>query len=265
MKAICDFFGHVRQAYYKRQQGSIRTFVEEQQIITEIRHIRKKQPKVGGRKLLMDLQEFGFKIGRDRLFAILRKHDMLVKRKKRGPRTTYSNHWLRKYANLIKGMELTGPNQVFVSDITYIRVTGGFAYLSLVTDAFSRKIVGWDISSSLCVTGALRALKMALRGVAHPEGLVHHSDRGIQYCCEDYVKLLNDNHILISMTEENHCYENAVAERVNGILKDEFLLGETLPSISVAKELTRESISTYNNFRRHMSLDYQIPAEVYNA
>ena len=265
MKAICDFFGHVRQAYYKRLQRSIRTFIEEQQIIAEVRRIRRKQPKVGGRKLLKDLQELGFKIGRDLLFDILRKHNMLVKRKKRGQRTTYSNHWLRKYTNLIKGVELTGSNQVFVSDITYLRVTGGFAYLSLVTDAFSRKIVGWDVSSSLCVTGCLRALEMALRDVTHPEGLIHHSDRGIQYCCEDYVKLLNDNNILISMTEENHCYENSIAERVNGILKDEFLLGETLPSITVAKELTRESVNTYNYYRRHMSLDYQIPAEVHNG
>ena len=265
IKAVCGFFGHVRQAYYKRMQGAIKTFIEEQQIIAEVRRIRSKQPKVGGRKLLLDIQALGFKIGRDRLFDILRKHHMLVKPKKRGPRTTYSNHWLRKYTNLIKGVELTGPNQVFVSDITYLRVTGGFCYLSLVTDAWSRKIVGWDVSSSLCMTGALRALKMALRDVPHPEGLIHHSDRGIQYCCQDYVKVLTDNHILISMTEENHCYENAIAERVNGILKDEFLLGEILPSLKFAKELVRESVHTYNYYRRHMSLDYQIPAEVHHA
>ena len=265
MKDICDFFGHVRQAYYKRLQRSIRTFLEEQQIIAQVRRIRKKQPKVGGRKLLKDLRELGFKIGRDRLFDILRKHGMLIKRKRNGPRTTYSNHWLRKYTNLIKGVELTGPNQVFVSDITYLRVEGGFVYLSLVTDAWSRKIVGWDVSSSLCVTGALRALKMALREVTHPEGLIHHSDRGIQYCCQDYVEVLNDHHILISMTEENHCYENAIAERINGILKEEFCLNASLPSLKVVKELVRESIHTYNHYRRHISLNYQIPAEVHNV
>ena len=230
-----------------------------------MRRIRSKQPKVGGRKLLKDIQALGFEVGRDRLLDILRKHNMLVKRKKHGPRTTYSNHWLRKYTNLIKGVELTGPNQVFVSDITYLRISGGFVYLSLITDAWSRKIVGWDVSSSLCVKGALRALKMALRDVPHPEGLIHHSDRGIQYCCNDYVKLLTDNDILISMTEENHCYENAIAERVNGILKDEFFLNETLPSLKVAKELVRESVHTYNYDRRHLSLDYQIPAEVYHV
>jgi putative transposase len=150
VKAICDFFGHVRQAFYKRQKRALRTFLEEQQIIAEVRHIRKKQPKVGSRKLLKDLQELGFEIGRDRLFDILRKHGMLIKRKRTGPRTTYSNHWLRKYTNLIKGVKLTGPNQVFVSDITYLRVAGGFVYLSLVTDAFSRKIVGCGMSRPLC-------------------------------------------------------------------------------------------------------------------
>jgi len=265
MKAICGFFSHVRQAYYKRLQGEIRTFIEEQQVIVEVRRIRTKQPKVGGRKLLKDIQELGFTFGRDRLFDLLRKHDMLVKRKRNVVRTTYSNHWLRKYTNLIKGVVLTGPNQVFVSDITYLRIADGFAFLSLVTDAFSRKIVGWDVSSSLDVTGSLRALKMALRDVLQPEGLIHHSDRGIQYCCQDYVKLLTANHILISMTEENHCYENAIAERVNGILKDEFLLGKTLPSLKVAKELVRESVHIYNCYRRHMSLDYQTPAEVHHV
>jgi putative transposase len=189
---------------------------------------------------------------------------MLIKKKRKMMRTTDSNHWFTKYANLIKGVELTGPNQVFVSDITYLRVADGFAYLSLVTDAWSHKIVGWDLSTSLCVSGAIRALKMALKHIQNPEGLIHHSDRGIQYCCKEYVKILNDHHVLISMTEENHCYENAIAERVNGILKDEFYLDQTLSSFEFAKELTRDSINTYNYKRRHMSLDYQIPAVVHD-
>jgi putative transposase len=263
VEAVCCFFGHTRQAYYQRQHRTFREFIQEQLIIDEVHLIRTKQPKVGCRKLILDLQASGFKLGRDRLFDILRRNHMLVRRRKRGPMTTYSKHWLRKYTNLIKGVTLTGPNQLFVSDITYLRVKGGFCYLSLVTDAWSRKIVGWDVSPSLCVKGSIRALKMALRGVPHSEGLIHHSDRGIQYCCQEYVKILKDHHILISMTEENHCYENAIAERVNGILKDEFFLNETLPSFNVAKELTRESIDTYNNQRRHMSLNYKIPAEVY--
>jgi len=265
VRAVCSFFNHTRQSFYKQQHSTYKTLCEKSIILDEVRQIRKGQPQVGVRKLLKDIQAKEFKIGRDRLFNILRENDMLIKAKKRGPHTTYSNHWLHKYTNLIKGVALTGPNQVFVSDITYLRIVGGFVYLSLVTDAWSRKIVGWDVSSSLCVQGALRALKMALKDVANPEGLIHHSDRGIQYCCTDYVKLLKENDILISMTEENHCYENAIAERINGILKMEFFLNETLPSFKIAKELTREAIFIYNHKRRHMSLDYQIPAEVHHV
>lgn len=238
---------------------------EEQRILSEIHRIRRVLPKVGCRKLHLDLKELNFKIGRDKLFQILRSKGLLVKRPKRYSRTTYSNHWYRKYSNLIRGVELTGPNQVFVSDITYLKEAGGFVYLCLITDAFSRKIVGWDVSSSLSFDGAIRALKMALKTVPHPDGLIHHSDRGIQYCCHDYVQILKDNHVLISMTEENHCYENAIAERVNGILKDEFSLDQTLPSLEVAKELVRESVKTYNCKRRHMSINYKTPYDVHSG
>lgn len=255
LEKICDFFGKSRQAFYKQQGRTVKTFLEEQRILLEIHRIRRFLPKVGGRKLYLDLHELKFKIGRDKLFHMLKKQDLLVKRPKRYSRTTYSNHWYRKYSNLIQGVELTGPNQVFVSDITYLKTTRGFVYLCLITDAFSRKIVGWDVSTSLSFDGAIRALKMALKTVPHPDGLIHHSDRGIQYCCHDYVQILKDNHVLISMTEENHCYENAIAERVNGILKDEFSLDQTLPSLEVAKELVRESIQTYNCKRRHMSIN----------
>jgi putative transposase len=238
--------------------------LEEQRILPEIHRIRRILPKTGGRKLHLDLKELNFKIGRDKLFQVLRSRGLLVKRPKRCSRTTYSNHWYRKYSNLIRGVELTGPNQVFVSDITYLKEASGFVYLCLITDAFSRKIVGWDVSASLSFDGAIRALKMALKTVPHPDGLIHHSDRGFQYCCHDYVQILKDNHVLISMTEENHCYENAIAERVNGILKDEFSLGQTLPSLDVAKELVRESVNAYNCKRRHMSINYKTPNEVHS-
>ena len=156
MEAVCNFFQRTRQAFYKYQKQTLRTFIQEQQIISEVRRIRIEQPKVGGRKLLPDIKDLGFKIGRDRLFDLLRKHNMLVKRKKRYPKTTNSKHWLRKYTNLIKGVELSAPNQVFVSDITYLRIPGGFAYLSLITDAWSRKIVGWDVCIliSVCPGGS---------------------------------------------------------------------------------------------------------------
>ena len=262
---ICHFFERSRQAFYKREHQSVKTFIEEQLILSEVHQIRRKQPRVGTRKLWLYLKEIGFKISRDKLFDLLRANKMLVRVKKRCPRTTNSKHWFTRYTNLIKGVVLTGPDQVFVSDITYLRTMNGFVYLSLITDAWSRKIVGWDVSSSLSVEGALSALKMALKNMPNPEGLIHHSDRGIQYCCSDYVNLLKEHHVLISMTEENHCYENAIAERVNGILKQEFLLGETLPSLEFAKELVLESVHTYNYYRRHMSLDYQIPALRYAA
>jgi transposase InsO family protein len=246
-------------------KSEITTFMEGQLIISEVRKIRRKQPKVGTRKLCLHLQETGFKIGRDKLFNLLRQAKLLVKRKKRTPYTTYSNHWLKKYTNLFRGVQLTGSNQVFVSDITYLKYEKGFAYLSLITDAWSRKIVGWNVSLSLSAEGAIKALKMALKGVSHPEGLIHHSDRGIQYCCSDYVNELRKNHVLISMTEENHCYENAIAERVNGILKDEFLLGENLSSFEFVKELVTQSIRTYNTERKHMSLNYQTPESVHSG
>lgn len=225
--------------------------------------IRRIKPFTGGVKLWRELNTKGFHIGRDRLFDLLRRHRLILKPKKRGPRTTYSKHWMHKYSNLIKDRSITGPNQVFVSDITYLRVRSGFVYLSLVTDAFSRKIVGWNVSSSLGVQGALSALRMALKSCPDTGGLIHHSDRGIQYCCTDYVKELVEHNALISMTEENHCYENAIAERVNGILKQEFSLGDTLPSLKVARELVRESIEIYNFDRLHTNLDYQTPGSVH--
>lgn len=265
LKTICQFFDHSRQAFYKRQKNALKTFLEEQMILSEVGRIRRILPKLGSRKLHIDLKNLGFKIGRDKLFNLLRKNDLLVKRSKRSSQTTYSKHWLKKYPNLIQGMPLTGPNQIFVADITYLKTLSGFVYLSLITDAFSRKIVGWDVSNSLSFEGALRALKIALKAVPHPEGLIHHSDRGIQYCCHDYVKLLNNNHVLISMTEENHCYENAIAERVNGILKQEFFLNQTLPSLKVAKELVNNAILTYNSLRRHMSINYKTPNEVHSC
>lgn len=207
----------------------------------------------------------GFKIGRDKLFQILREHHMLVCPKKRYTKTTNSFHRFRKYPNLIKEMKITASDQVFVADITYIDTLEGFCYLFLISDVFSRKIVGYDLSNSLCIEGCQRTLKMALKSVRKPEKLIHHSDRGIQYCSNGYVHILEENGIRISMTEENHCYENAIAERINGILKTEFMLGEKLPSIAVAKELVRDSIKTYNEERLHMSLDYQTPEYKYAA
>ena len=264
---VCREFGRSRQAFYK-YQGRLAVQTErEQQIVDRVNEIRKDQPMLGTRKLQhkinsQDKTGHG-SVGRDRLYTILRRRNLLIRPSKSYIKTTNSYHRFRVYKNLIKDIDLTAPDQVYVADITYIMTLEGFCYLSLLTDLYSRKIVGYCLSKDLGITGCLTALKMALKGVKHPETLIHHSDRGIQYCSTAYVKLLNDNHIRISMTGENHVYENAVAERVNGILKHEFMLGERLVSFDVAKKLVAESIKIYNNERPHLSLNYRTPNDVY--
>jgi putative transposase len=232
-----------------------------------VRKERKVQSRVGGVKLHVALQPSfkaaGLKIGRDSLFDILREHDMLIKRKKATCKTTYSHHRFYKYKNLVKDMEVTRPNQVWVSDITYVRTISGFCYLALITDMYSRKIVGYDMSDSLELAGCLRALKKALKAARPATRLVHHSDRGIQYCSNQYVDELKKNGIEISMTEENHCYENAIAERVNGILKDEFYLDQCFYSTGHACNAAKNAIEIYNSKRLHLSLGYKTPNMVF--
>ena len=232
-------------------------------LVHEVRHI---MPRIGGKKLYSilkkDLHSVG-KIGRDKLFDILRKNDLLVKRKKSYTRTTDSYHRFYKYKNLLYDKTLTRSNECYVSDITYLRTDNGFVYLFLITDAYSRKIVGWDLSRSLAIEGGLKALKMALRQRKRRASLIHHSDRGIQYCCNAYVEKLKKNKINISMTEENHCYENSLAERVNGILKDEFMLDSTFKDYNQTLRAVKQAVKTYNELRPHWSLDLKTPNEVH--
>ena len=230
-----------------------------------VQNIRKSQPRVGVRKLQLMLSEFGIEIGRDRLFNVLARKGFLVAPARNFRRTTNSYHRFHKYGNLIKDLEIQYANQVFVSDITYLDTQEGFCYLALITDLYSRKIVGWDLSRSLSIEGCQRALVQAFKGVPEPEKLIHHSDRGIQYCSKGYVDLLINKNTQISMTEENHCYENAVAERINGILKQEFLLGAKLSSFKLALQLTTQAIQTYNEERLHCSLNFRTPAQAYAA
>jgi putative transposase len=211
------------------------------------------------------LNNKNIKIGRDKLLNILRKNNLLVKRTKRYVKTTNSNHWYNTYDNLIKERPITEPNQVYASDITYIPTLEGFMYLFLITDMYSRKIVGYDLSESLSSEGAISAIKKALKNLKNKENLIHHSDRGIQYCCNDYVNLLNQEKIQISMTEENHVYENSLAERVNGILKSEFIGFNPINDKKYTKKLVEQSIDIYNNERLHMSLDYKTPNQVHYA
>lgn len=260
---LCDWFGYSRQGYYQHKRLVERRRNEEEMVLAMVRQFRYQQPRVGGRKLYHMLQECDVNIGRDHLFEILRNHHMLVQKRKRYTRTTDSRHPFRYYPNLIKDIRIERFDQVYVSDITYIHTLEGFQYLALVTDYYSRKIVGYDLSSSLSIDGSIRALKMALRQTKDPSKLIHHSDRGVQYCCKAYVDLLKKHGVKISMTEKDHVYENALAERVNGILKDEFCLGDTLQSKDIAKELVRESVKIYNQERLHMSLNYRTPESIY--
>jgi transposase InsO family protein len=267
LETTCNGFGLHRDAYYKQLKRSTKRKILNSKIINLVKEIRSDQPRVGTRKMHVDLQpafnSLGLKVGRDSLFGILREHQMLVKRKKASCKTTNSYHRFHKYNNLIKNMEVTESNQVWVSDITYIRTVKGFCYLALITDLYSRRIVGYDISDSLELEGCLRALKRAIKQARPEAGLVHHSDRGIQYCSNQYVSELSKHKIKISMTEDNHCYENAVAERVNGILKDEFYLDQCFSSTQHASHATKNAISIYNNKRLHVSLGYKTPNMVF--
>ena len=267
VEKVCNCMYLNRDAYYKYKRRNAQRKTVESQATVLVKMEREIQPRVGTRKLHKDLserfQERGLKVGRDRLFDILRMNDMLVKRKKFTFKTTNSYHHFYKYSNLVKDMNVTARNQVWVSDITYIRTVKGFCYLALITDMYSRKIVGYDISDSLELTGCLRALQKALRQARPAVGLIHHSDRGIQYCSKEYVAELKKRDIRISMTEENHCYENAIAERVNGILKDEFYLDQCFVNTYNASVATRNAIDIYNNKRLHLSLGYKTPNMVY--
>lgn len=210
------------------------------------------------------LDQNGIKCGRDRLFDILRQERMLVKRKKNHTRTTNSYHRFYKYPNLVKDIEITHAEQVWVSDITYIKTRGGFLYLSLITDAYSKQIIGYQLSDNMKTINCIEALKKAVNNRKYPDRqLIHHSDRGLQYCSPDYIETLTKNNIDISMTSKHDPYENAVAERINGILKCEFDLGDTLPDQKQAEREINRSIWVYNNLRPHLSCDYLTPTQTH--
>jgi len=238
-------------------------------IVKKVEEVRASMPRIGGRKLYYlikdPLLEHGIDIGRDKLFDVMAEHGLLVKRKKRRkPITTNSDHPFYKYPNLVKDIEITYPNQVWVSDITYISLTGGYCYLSLVTDAYSRKIIGHCLWRDLSRQGPLNALRMALENSElKNERLVHHSDRGLQYCCREYIQLLEDKKISVSMTSNGDPYENAQAERVNGILKSEFNLDKGYKSFDDAQQAVDSSIKIYNSSRPHASCNYLTPNEAF--
>lgn len=267
ISTICKGYNLTRDAFYKYKKRYVKRITIEKQVLDLVHKRRRTLPREGARKLMKslrtDFDDHNIKIGRDQLLHILRNNDLLIKRKKYSSRTTNSHHRFYKYKNIIKDVVINRSNQVWAADITYIRTINGFCYLALITDMHSRKIVGYDLSDSLELTGCVRALKKALYHNRGLKNLTHHSDRGIQYCSNVYTNELKRKKIAISMTEENHCYENALAERVNGILKDEFYLDQTFASVQEAKRATKNAIKLYNSKRLHLSLDYKIPNNVH--
>lgn len=227
---------------------------------------RMHMPRIGTRKLYYLLQdEFkrsGLKVGRDKLFSFLKHEHMLIYPMKSYTKTTNSKHWLHKHPNLIKEKQFHQAEQLWVSDITYLKTKQGNSYLSLVTDAGSRKIMGHHLSEDLRTEGMMEALKMAITNRIYTDPLIHHSDRGLQYCSEEYQLLLQKNNIITSMTDGYDCYQNALAERINGILKNEFLLN-TYDDINQARKVIEESIRIYNHKRPHLSLNMKTPEQVH--
>lgn len=240
-----------------------------ERVLALVRRERREQPRTGGRKLFKmlepDLLEIKGSMGRDKFFDVLRDNGLLVRRRKRYERTTNSLHRFRKHKNQFKHNPPTRPNQAYVSDITYLRTGHRFAYLFLTTDAFSRKIIGWDVRESLGAEGALKTARMAIAQCPDTRKVIHHSDRGWQYCLPAFEQQMLKKGMIMSMTEENHCYENALAERVNGILKDEYLLGEDQLDLETARKAAREAISIYNTKRLHWSLDLKTPESVHSG
>ena len=266
---LCDSAGMTRQNYYKQRCLREKLGIEERLILELIRQERCRHPRIGGRKLLHllagEMSLAGVEIGRDRFFDLLFRHDLLIERKRQVMRTTQSWHGFGVYPNRAKDLVLARSDQLLVSDITYIRTMEGFLFLSLVMDVFSRAIVGYDASDSLEMEGALRALVMAQKQLPASSETMHHSDRGSQYCCGVYIAQLKQRAMIISMTEANHCYENAHAERLNGILKQEYGLGETLASKAVAKSAVDEAVNLYNHWRPHGALSNRIPMQVHRG
>jgi transposase InsO family protein len=256
-----------RQNYYRQQRRRKRRQVEEDLVVELVQAERRLQPELGGRKLLVRIrpafEEAGIQLGRDLFFDLLRSRNLLIKRKKRGKKTTESRHSFRVYGNQYQDLEVSEAHQAWLADLTYIRSDEGFLYLSQISDAGTHKIIGYEASDRLEAEGCLASLEQALRQLPEGKQPLHHSDRGVQYCCADYIGKLQDRGLSISMTEENHCYENAQAERLNGILKQEYGLGACFRTKAEARQAVDQAVWLYNELRPHMSLAYRTPSEVH--
>ncbi len=264
LSKLCELFGKTRQAYYETTWRKEEGLMEEMLLIEEVLKIRKILPRVGGIKLLNMLTEVvaehRIKIGRDAFFELLSNNNLLIRPKKRYIRTTDSHHIFHKWSNLIEGFTPTAPEQLWVSDITYLETLEGFIYLFLITDAYSKMIMGFYLGQSLAAKGCLIALDKAVKQRQYKSTqLIHHSDRGIQYCCKQYIEALQENQISISMTQSGSPYENAIAERINGILKIEFNLNIKFENYYEALEPVSSSIYAYNQVRPHFTIGLLTP------
>jgi putative transposase len=262
LSSLCLLLGYSRQAYYKHLRCKETEALQTELLLQEVQRIRTRQKRIGTRKLLFMMNRFfqqhKIHIGRDAFFDLLRERSLLVrKRRYKKPRTTFSAFWLKRYPNLAKDFIPTAPNQLWVSDITYIPVGEDFAYLSLITDAYSHKLVGFYLNKDLSAQGCIMTLKRALKNNPNRENLIHHSDRGLQYYSNGYMNLLKG--IRISMSEKSDPLENAIAERMNGILKEE-LLDNYFETFEEAQRKVAIAISIYNHERPHGSVDNLTPA-----
>jgi putative transposase len=268
VRYYCSLFGRSRQGWYEQTKREDSQHMADAIVLKMVKEIRHDLPRAGVPKLHFmlqpKLQEHSIKMGRDALYQLLGEHGYLLRYRRRKPYTTDSNHPYKKYPNLIRDLQyLTHPGQLWVSDITYIRLLNGFCYLSIITDAYSHKIIGHCLHPTLHSDGPITALLMALKS-KRGSALIHHSDRGSQYCCADYVRMLDHYHIHISMTENGDPYENAIAERVNGILKEEFLLGRTFATYSEAQQAVAHTVEKYNHIRPHASCDNLTPVQAHD-
>jgi transposase InsO family protein len=270
VQVLCRLFGKTRHAYYDNQWRQQDTIFKDEVILQIVQKIRQSLPRLGTRKLHQlltpELQAHKIEVGRDYLFDLLEAHKLLIRQRKRKVFTTDSRHWMRKYANLTAQLIIYQPEQLWVSDMTYIKIQNQWGYLSLITDAYSRKIMGYCLRMDMLAQGCVEALKMALTNRAYPgHSLIHHSDRGAQYCSREYVDVLESAAIAISMTEKGDPYENALAERMNGIIKGEFNLYSSQLNFEQTYDLVRKSITAYNQLRPHSSCDYLTPDQAHQT
>jgi putative transposase len=266
MEKLCGLFGKSRQAFYDHSWRHNDEQLHEAWIIDRVKAVRLTMPGIGCQKLFIvlkgELREHGIQIGRDNFYKLLKRHELLIKRRKRYAQTTQSYHRFKKWDDLTINLCVGSVEELWVSDITYLRTETGFVYLSLITDVYSRKIVGYHLSQKLKVEGCIIALNKAIASLSqsgHHRSLIHHSDRGIQYCCDPYISILQKNEIRISMTQSGSPYDNAIAERVNGILKQQFCLDKVFENYGASVDAVSKAIDGYNRLRPHASISNLTP------